>query len=165
MDTADRPFVISRTFDVSRDRLFRMNTEEAHLRHWWSPKELTSSRCKVDLRPGGMFHYCLRAPDGSEIWGRWIFREIVPPQRLVVVVSFSDEAGGITSHPMAPDWPREMLSTTTFVERAGRTTLTIRWQPLNPTPVEQAAFDAGHDSMHQGFTGTLDKLEAHIARN
>ena len=45
----------------------------------------------------------------------------------------------------------------------GKTQLTVRWSPRNPTAEEQATFDAGHDSMRQGWGGSLDQLEAHLA--
>ena len=61
-----------------------------------------------------MFHYGMRGPDGSEMWGKFVYREIAPPERLVFIVSFSDENGGMTRHPMAPTWPLEMLNTLTF---------------------------------------------------
>jgi hypothetical protein len=33
------------------------------------------------------------------MWGKFVFREITPPERMVFIDSFSDEAGGITRHP------------------------------------------------------------------
>jgi uncharacterized protein YndB with AHSA1/START domain len=75
----------------------------------------------MDLNPGGRFHYCMKTPDGHAMWGRWTFLEILPPEKLVVVVSFSDAKGGVTRHPMSATWPLETLSTTTFTERAGKT--------------------------------------------
>jgi uncharacterized protein YndB with AHSA1/START domain len=52
----------------------------------------------------------------------------------------------------------------TFVERAGRTTLTVRWAPHAATETERRTFDAGHESMQQGWTGTLDQLAAYLAQ-
>ena len=58
-----------------------------------------------------------------------------------------------------------MLTVLTFEEQpGGKTKLTIRWSPLNPTAEEQQTFDAGHDSMRMGWTGSLDQLEAHLAQ-
>jgi uncharacterized protein YndB with AHSA1/START domain len=84
---------------------------------------------------------------------------------MVMVTSFSDEAGGITRHPMAPTWPLEMLSTFIFEdEPGGKTKVTIRWSPHNATEEEQKTFDAGRDSMQQGWGGTLDQLAAYLAK-
>ena len=111
---AEKAFVISRMFDAPRDLVWKAYTEADRLKKWWGPKGFTMLQCEIDLRPGGIFHYGMRAPDGSVMWGKWIFREIVVPKRLVVIVAFSDEAGGVTRHPFAPDWPLETLGTTTF---------------------------------------------------
>jgi uncharacterized protein YndB with AHSA1/START domain len=119
----------------------------------------------MDLRPGGSYLYGMKAPDGSAMWGKFVYREVVPPERMVFINSFSDEAGGITRHPMAPTWPLEMLSTFTFEEApGGKTKLTIRWSPHNATDEERKTFDAGHDSMRQGWGGTLEKLTAYLAK-
>ncbi len=74
----------------------------------------------MDLRPGGTYHYGMKAPDGAPMWGKMVYREISPPERIVFINSFSDEAGGTTRHPMAPTWPLEMLSVFTFEDDAGR---------------------------------------------
>ncbi len=157
-------FVITREFDAPRALVFKVWTEADHLKHWFGPTGFTNVSCSIDLRPGGSFHYGLRSPDGLVIWGKWTFREIVSPERLVVIVSFSDEAGGITRHPWSPDWPMETLSTMTLTEHEGKTTLTIRWAPFNATESERKTFAAGHGSMQQGWTGTLDQLAAYLAR-
>lgn len=159
----DGEFVISRTFDAPRDLVFKANTDPEHLRHWWGPKGFAVIACTVDLRPGGAFHYGLRSPNGVEMWGRWVYREIVAPERLVVAGGFSDPQGGVARHPFSPNWPLETLSTSTFVAKAGRTTLTIRWAPLNPTEEERKTFLAGRDGMEQGFGGTFAQLDAHLA--
>jgi uncharacterized protein YndB with AHSA1/START domain len=100
------------------------------------------------------------------MWGRMVYREIVPPAKIVFINSFSDENGGLTRHPMAPNWPIEMLSVFTFEEQQdGKTKFTVRWSPLDPTAEEQRSFDTGHASMTQGWTGTIDKLDAYLANN
>lgn len=125
----------------------------------------TVERCTVDLRPGGMFLYGLRSPDGAPMWGRFVYREIEAPQRLVHVVSFSDEKGGATRHPMHLTWPLEMASTTEFADERGKTKVTVRWAPLNATVEERRTFDEGHDQMRQGLTGTFEQLEAYPAES
>jgi uncharacterized protein YndB with AHSA1/START domain len=158
------PFVISREFDAPRDRVWKAWTEVERLKQWFSPKGFTVIAAKMDFRVGGSYHYGIRAPDGKEMWGKWVFREIVAPERLVLVNSFSDATGGMTRHPMSPTWPREMLSTTTFAESAGRTTLTLEWQPVNATPEEIATFEAGRAGMTQGWSGTMDQFTAYLAK-
>jgi uncharacterized protein YndB with AHSA1/START domain len=156
--STSKDFVISRVFDAPLDAVWKASTERERMMRWWGPKGFPISKATLDLRPGGMFHYGMSMPDGSTMWGRLVYREVAPKERLVAVVSFTDEKANPVRHPMSPTWPLEMLSTTTFAERGGKTEITIRWTPLNPTPEEQKTFDAGHESMTQGFTGTLDQL-------
>ena len=72
---------------------------------------------KLDFGLGGVFHYCLCAPDGKEMWGKFVYREIIRPERVVWVNSFSNEQGGITRHPFSNmAWPLEKLSSVTLLE-------------------------------------------------
>ena len=98
------------------------------------------------------------------MWGRWTFREIQAPRRLVLVSNFSDAQGGVTRHPFAPTWPLQTLSTTTLEEQGEQTLLTIRWSPLDASELEQATFDAGHAGMVMGWSGTFEQLEAFLAK-
>jgi uncharacterized protein YndB with AHSA1/START domain len=159
------PFVISRVFDAPRDRVWKSWTEAERLKKWWGPKGFTVTHCKIDLRPGGIMHYCLRMPDGNEMWGKFVYREIVKPERLVFVNSFSDKDGGITVHPMSPNWPRELLSTVTFEAQGGKTKLTVQWLPLDTsTALERKTFEEGRESMKMGWTGTMDQFVEYLAK-
>jgi uncharacterized protein YndB with AHSA1/START domain len=153
-------------FEAPRDLVFKAWTERERLMRWFGPKGVTIPTCTLDLRPGGVFHYCMRGPEvGADMWGKWVFREIVRPERLVFVVSFSDERGGMSRHPFMPDWPRETLSTVTFAVHAGKgggTVVTVRWAAINATEAERKVFDGGHESMEKGWTGTLDQLAGYL---
>jgi uncharacterized protein YndB with AHSA1/START domain len=160
----ERPFVISRTFAAPVQRVWNAWTKRDELMQWFGPKGVTMPAAKLDFRPGGIFLYCLRLPDGKEMWGKFVYREIVPLKKIVLVNSFSDAQGGITRHPFSPSWPLEMLSTTTFVEEHGQTKITIEWAPLNASAEERKIFDSSHDSMNQGWSGTLEQLTAYLAK-
>jgi uncharacterized protein YndB with AHSA1/START domain len=162
--SAQEEFVITRVFDAPRELVWKAFTEREHLMHWWGPKGFKVLSCSLDLRPGGIFHYCLQSPDGQQMWGKFVYREIVAPERIVHILSFSDENQGVTRHPMAPVWPLETLATVTFSERGGKTTMTVRWAPHNATEEERNMFASSHDSMRQGWTGTMDQLADYLAR-
>ena len=163
--TAPFEFVIKRTFNSPVERVWKAWTDPDQLIQWWGPKGFTTVTAKIgDLKPGGTFHYCLRSPQGQEMWGRFVYREIVPNERLVYLNSFSDPEGGISRHPLHKDWPLQLLSTITFVERDGKTTVTIRWIPYEATEKERETFEQGKDSMQGGWTGTLDQLEAYLSK-
>jgi len=159
------PFIITRVFDAPRDRVWKSWTEAERLKQWWGPKGFTVKQCKIDLRPGGIMHYCLQMPDGNEMWGKFVYREIVKPERLVFVNSFSDPKGGVTRHPGHAAWPLEMLSTVTFEAQGGKTKVTVQWAPLDTwTDLERKTFDDGRESMKQGWTGTCDQFDAYLAK-
>ena len=44
-----------------------------------------------------------------------------------------------------------------------KTKFTVRWQTLDATAEEQKTFDTMHDSMTQGWGGTMDQLAAYLA--
>jgi len=161
---AAEQFVISREFDAPCDLVFKAWTEPERLAQWWGPKGFEVIAAKLDLRPGGFFHYGMRSPNGDVMWGKFVYLEVVPPERLVFIDSFSDENGGITRHPLSATWPLEMMNTLTLSERDGKTTLTLRGGPYHATAEERATFKAGHGSLQQGFTGTFDQLAAYLER-
>jgi uncharacterized protein YndB with AHSA1/START domain len=163
--TAQSPteFSITRVFDAPRELVWKAFTESERLMRWWGPKGFTMRVAKLDLRPGGVFHYGMRSPDGRDMWGKFVYREIAAPERLVFVNSFSDEASNVTRHPFSPTWPLEILNTMTLSEHGGKTTLTISGSPINATEEERKTFEAGRDSMKQGFTGTLEQLANYLA--
>jgi len=167
-ETKSTDFVITRVFDAPREVLWKCFTEPERMKEWFGPKGSVVVASKMDLRVGGTYHGAMRAANGTVAWAKFVYREIVAPQRLVWVHSFSDEAGGLTRHPMAPTWPLQMLTTVTFEdapggERSGKTKLTLRWSPLDASAEEQAAFDAAHDSMRGGWTGSFERLDAYLA--
>lgn len=156
-------FAITRVFDAPRELVFKALTEAERLAQWWGPKGCTISVRKVDLRPGGMFHYSMRSPQG-EMWGKFVYREIVPPERLVFVNSFSNEQGDTLRGPFHPTFPVEVLNIVTLTEQDGKTTLTMSGRPINATEEEQKTYASFRESMNTGFAGTFDQLEEYLAK-
>jgi uncharacterized protein YndB with AHSA1/START domain len=167
MNTATKSadFVITRLFDAPRALVWKAFTDPEHMKQWWGPKGSTIVESKMDFRVGGTYLGAMRDPSGRVMWGKFVYREITPPQRLMWEHSFSDENGGLTRHPLQPNWPLKLLTTVTFDEpRPGQTEVTLRWSPLDATAAEQATFDAAHDSMRGGWGGSFDQLAAHLAK-
>ena len=160
----ERPFVISHLFSAPRERVWKAWTEREQLRQWFAPAGAAISSAQMDFRPGGSFHYSMRTFDGKEMWGKFVYREITAPEKIVLVNSFSDANGGLTRHPFSATWPLEMLSTTTFTDADGKTKLTIVWTPLNPREEERKTFDSSHDGMRQGWSGTFGQLTGFLAK-
>jgi uncharacterized protein YndB with AHSA1/START domain len=155
----EQELVITRVFDAPRELVFKSWTEPERLMRWWGPKGFTSPVCKIDLRPGGVFHNCMRSPEGKDYWSQGVYREIVKPERIVCTDTFANEKGNPVSpqdYGMSPDWAAEMLITVTFTEHAGKTRLTLQHSPMNPGP--------DRDMCEQGWNESLDKLEDYLAK-
>jgi uncharacterized protein YndB with AHSA1/START domain len=161
----ERPFVISRIFDAPRELVWKAWTEPERFKKWFGPKGCMVPEAKMEVKVGGTAHCCICTPDGREMWGKFIYREIAPPERLVYVQHFSNREGGITRHPMMPTWPRQMLTTVIFAEQNGKTTVTVHWVPLDPTDEERQTFDSAHDSMSQGWGGSFEQLAEYLAKD
>jgi predicted 3-demethylubiquinone-9 3-methyltransferase (glyoxalase superfamily)/uncharacterized protein YndB with AHSA1/START domain len=164
MSTSVAPFRISRTFAAPLARVWRAWTDMEQFSDWFGPKGVTCTAVKRDFRPGGLFHYKMVSANGSESWGRALYREIVPQEKLVWVNSFSNPAGEVARPPFPQEWPREMLTTVTFVAKAEQTEVTVEWIPLNATDEEQKTFDGARDGMKGGWSGTFEQLEAFLAQ-
>ena len=57
------------------------------------------------------------------MWGKGVYREIVAPERIVLLDYFSDEQGNIVDPPAG--LPRESVITATFAEHGGKTIVTV----------------------------------------
>ena len=156
-------FTIARAFDAPRERIWKALTDPKEMGKWWGPKGAKIISSTMNLRPGGTYLYGMQF-EGREMWGKFVYQDIMEPEKIVFVNSFSDKHGGTTRHPMNANWPLELLSTFTLTEKEGKTTLTICWSLLpSATDTERKAFESGHSSMKQGWTGTLDQLQAYLA--
>ena len=163
--TTSPDFVLTRVFDAPRSLVWAAFTEPERMKEWWGPKEFSVVKSKMDLRPGGSYHYGMKAKNGAVMWGKFVFHEIVPQQRMVFINSFSDEAGGTSRHSGHEKWPLEMHTIFTFEDApGGRTKVTIRSSAHNANAEEQKTFDTSHDSMNQGWGGSLDRLVGYLAR-
>lgn len=159
---AGRELVITREFDAPRDLVFKVWTEAEHLARWWGPAGSAVHVEKLELRPSGVFHYRLTMPDGYEMWGKFVYREIAPPERIVYTSSFADEEGNTIRAPFSEAFPLEILNSLTFTEQDGKTTLTLHGLPVEPSDAEREMFDSFIESMEQGFAGTMDQLSVYL---
>ena len=157
-------FVFSRTFDASREDVWNAFTQPQHLKHWWGTPGSSVEIARHELKPGGLFHYCMKFPDGRTMWARFIFREVVVPERLVWLNGFSDEHAGITRNPWVPSFPLETLNTVTFAEQDGKTLITITVVPFNASEEETRIFAGGIKGMKVGFGASFKVLEEYLAQ-
>jgi uncharacterized protein YndB with AHSA1/START domain len=156
--------VLKREFNAPRELVFKVWTDPEHFGKWWGPKGASLDVVKMDVRPGGVFLGCQKSADGQYVmWGKYTYQEVQAPEKLVWIQSFSDEEGNIIRAPFDPNWPLEILNILTLEEKEGKTLLTLQGGPINASAEEQAAFDAMSPMVAQGFEGTFEQLENHLA--
>lgn len=142
--------VITRLIDAPREKVFNAWIDPVLFAKWWGPHTFTAPVVELDVRPGGKIIVHMQGPKGSP-WEKpypmgGAFREISRYDRLV----FTTDIGDGKVH--------ENLNEVTFVDKGGKTELTLKVTVLRTTP-EFAASLAG---MEQGWTESLEKLEAFV---
>lgn len=159
-------FIINRTFDAPLEVMFDMWTDPKHVAQWTPPTGFTMEFIHCDIRSGGKSFYVMTGGGGAKMYGKAAYLEIRRPDLLVYTQQFCDEHENTARHPMAPTWPETMLTIVTLAsEGADQTRVTITWEPFaQVSPEELATFINARGGMHQGWTGSLDKLEAYLAR-
>lgn len=109
----DTQILITRDFDAPRELVYRAWTTPELIRRWWSGERGTVTSAEVDLRVGGTWRYVMTANGGFEVAFHGEYREIEPGERIVATEVYE-------GMPEA-----SALTTTTFAESDGRTTLTL----------------------------------------
>jgi uncharacterized protein YndB with AHSA1/START domain len=128
-DKNSRELTITRVFDAPRALVWKAWTDPQQLMRWWGPKDYTSPFCKIDLRVGGRYLFCMRSPEGQDYWSTGVFRELVPMERIVLTDSFADEQGNVVPasyYGMGEDFPQELEVTVTLEEVGDKTRMTLR---------------------------------------
>jgi uncharacterized protein YndB with AHSA1/START domain len=147
---AEREITNTREFDAPRALVFKAWTDAKMLAQWWGPKGFTNPRCEIDVRVGGAIRIDMRAPDGAVYPMNGEFREIVPPERIVFTNNALDDAG----KPIIAG-----LTTVTFAEANGKTTLTLHTRGSALVEIAVTYLQG----MEYGWTQSIDKLQAMLA--
>jgi uncharacterized protein YndB with AHSA1/START domain len=142
----DRELLMTRMFDAPRTLVFDAFTKPELVRQWLlGPPGWTMPVCEIDLRVGGSFRYVWRNENGHEMGMGGVFREIVPPERIVSTEKFDQSW-----------YPGEAVGTIILTERGGKTTLTqtVRYdtaealQAVLKSPMEEGVA-AGYNRLEE----------------
>lgn len=149
----DREIVVTRVFNAPRALVFKAWSTPEYLARWWGPHGWTLPVSKMEFRPGGKWHYCIKGPGGEESWGLTVYHEIVEPERIVYTDHFADAEG-----TPAEGMPEAQI-TVLFAEHEGKTTLTST--ALYKTQEDRdAVLKMG---IEEGISESLDRLETFLA--
>ncbi len=137
---ADTVLRLRRTFAAPREAVWRAFTVAEELKRWWGPRGMTCPVAELDVRPGGRYRTEMRAPDGGVYVTTGEFREVAPPERLVLTWVWGE--GEMAGH--------ETLLTIELEDRGGATELTLTHERFP---------DAAKRDLHdQGWSSSLDCL-------
>ena len=146
---SEREVLMIRAFAASRETVFDAWTRPELVKRWLWAFDWPMTVCEIDFRVGGRMRYVWRQEgSGQEMGVSGTFREIVRPERIVHTELFDEDwTGG------------ETVVTTTFDERDGRTTVSMR-----VLYVSEAARDAAMKTgMAEGVDDFYNKLDAMLA--
>lgn len=153
--------VVSRIIDAPVEQVWKAWTDPQQVMRWWGPKHYTSPSCKIDLREGGRYVFCMRAPaeqGGQDSYTTGVYRKIVPLEYLEFTQGMSDKGGNPLEPALAgmpADFPGEVRTVVTFKPlRGDMTELTVT---ENDWPVSQMMVYS-IAGLHQ----TVDKLIASL---
>ena len=147
-EPAARVLVISRVLNAPRARIYAAWTEPEHLFRWWGPHGFTVLSAELDGRAGGGWRVRMRSPEGRQHTSKGIYRELVPPERLVFTFAWEGDEDREPGH--------ETLVTLSFIEEGGKTRMTLR----------QAVFASteSRDGHEEGWSEAFERLAEHLAR-
>ena len=151
---AEHELLITRLIAYPIDVVFDAWTDPGQLVQWFAPRDCQIVVCKLDLREGGKFHWCVKNPNYPDCWCTGEFLRIRSPFLIQYKIRFSDPQGNPVSAQKAfkqPDWPEETLVTVGFTEQGDDTEITIR-----QSVVEAVARTSG---AYQGWIEMMDKLQ------
>lgn len=81
----ERTVAIERLISAPRALVFAAFMSVDHLSEWWGPDGFTTSTRSFEFREGGEWIFTMHGPDGTD-YAEWIqWREIVPPERIVLL--------------------------------------------------------------------------------
>ena len=125
--------VVKRIIDAPPALVWKAWTEPELVMRWWGPKDYTSPDCKIDLRVGGRYIFCMRAPKeqgGQDSYTTGLYSKIVPAERLEFTQVLSDRDGNPIDPArigMSPDFPKEIRMLVEFksIKAGEMTELTV----------------------------------------
>jgi uncharacterized protein YndB with AHSA1/START domain len=150
---------ITRTFDASREHVWKAWTDSESFMKWWGPKHFSCPFSNIDFKVGGKYLNCMLSRDGRDFWITGIYKEIDPMKRIVYSDSFSDEKGNVVTAAQygMEDLPLELQVTVTFEEFEGGTKMSLSHIGIPSGKMQELT--------KLGWNESFDKLEEMLITN
>ena len=120
--------VVERTLKAPVAKVWQLWNDPEAMKNWWSPKDFTAPVIQNDFREGGTFLLSMRSPKGEMFWNTGTYKSIVPNQRIISSLQFSDENGKVIPGAQVKipgSWPDEVTVKVDFKEENGATKVTV----------------------------------------
>ncbi len=111
--------LITRIFQAPVEWVWKAWSDPEIIKQWWGPTGHMSKYAYMEFREGGEYFLDLERPDGSVIWNKGTYEEIIPYKRIVCSDSFADKDGNLVlgnELGMLGNWPRKLYITIEFEE-------------------------------------------------
>ncbi len=139
---------IIRIFDAPVKVVWDAWTDPKQVVQWWGPRGFTLTTHSKELRPGGIWHYTMHGPDGTDYPNKTLYLEVEKYSRLVY------DHGGYDDKP--PMFRVSVL----FSEKNGKTKMDMKM--ILPTP--EAAEETRKFIKKAGGDSTWDRLTEYLAK-
>lgn len=144
---SDREMVVTRTFNAPARIVFDAWTKPELVMRWWAPRStgMKLVACEIDLRVGGKYRYVFRGEGETQLVFFGTYKEVERPTRIVS-----------TDEEQTPDG--QAVTTTTFTEKAGKTTVI-----MHQLFASKELLDEEISGMEAGTREQFEQLEVLLA--
>ncbi|MGY4690983.1 SRPBCC family protein [Salibacterium sp. K-3] len=159
-ESKKQELVITRIFDLPVELVWKAWTDPELVMKWWGPEHFTSPSCKIDLREGGRYLFCMRSPEnlgGQDSFSTGTYTKIIPQERLEFTHHLCDKDGNIldpVEAGMPSDFPYKIDYIIDFKAEENKTELVITQYGWSPGEMQKRAIT--------GMNQSLDKLAVTI---
>lgn len=146
---SDTTILLEREFNAPQKLVWEAITTPELVKQWWGRRGSTLSRCEIDFRVGGEWHFTERDKDGEHPF-RGEYRDITPTEKIVQTF--------IYDVPPFDDYVA--VENMSLVEHDGKTTMRTLVEHIS----KEARDGYIQSGMEQGAGETMDRLEELLAK-
>lgn len=147
-DMKDNELKIIRRFNAPVNMVWEAWTDTDQVVQWWGPRGFTLTSHSKDLRPGGIWHYTMHGPDGTDYPNKTLYHEVIRETKLVY------------DHGGYDDRPPLFRVTALFTEIDGQTQLDLTMTLASA----EAAVEIRKFIKKAGGEATWDRLAEYLEK-
>lgn len=149
----ENKILVKRSFNAPKDLVWAAWTDPEILDLWWAPKPYQAVSKKLDLKPGGIWHYYMQGPEGDQHWCLFEYQNINHQESFDGIDAFCDENAQVNNSKPRVKWFNQFKS-------QGEETLVIAELSFEKLSDLESIIEMG---FKEGFTAGLENLDHYIA--